>query len=306
MNKAPNRWLAALLAFAAPSLGMLYAARAWWALFYFLPGVLLLVLGYVGGGISEDIGNLLGWLLTLAGTVHAFRLAAKYPAEKVRPAYSRWPALLSFVLVPLVLVFAIRSWVVEPFRVLAASMLPTIPSGAEVIAWKWGYGNYGTYGIHAMRGPRTAVIERGDILIFEMPFDRLHHYIKRVVGLPGDEVDYRRKRLQVNGVDAFVKDDGAQIATTPGAPEQTRSTETLSNVTYSVVHTLDLPEPQLSAKTPIQASHCSFTGGDFTCKVPPGHYFMMGDNRDNSLDSRYWGFLPDDHIIGKAKLPSAN
>lgn len=203
----------------------------------------------------------------------------------------------------ILIVFGLRSFLVEPFKIPSGSMMPTLLIGDFILVNKY------TYGI------RLPVInqkiiplnnpQRGDVMVFRYPEDPGLDYIKRVIGTPGDVIEYREKRLTVNGqpvptrqistysyvgnglnyVTAMVYDErlngkGHEMMTEPGKPD------------FFPPQVTDFPHRE----------NCSYNadGIGFKCTVPAGQYFMMGDNRDASNDSRYWGFVPDRNIVGKA------
>jgi signal peptidase I len=183
--------------------------------------------------------------------------------------YSRsfFPVLL-FVLV-------IRSFVFEPFRIPSGSMMPTLLQGDFIFVEKFSYG---------LRLPvtETKVLdigepERGDVVVFRLPSDPSINYIKRVVGLPGDEVVYERHRLTINGEPVALEADPAATAMDP------RFIEQLGDHRHDIL--INIPNNIRK---------------DGTFHVPDGHYFVMGDNRDNSQDSRYIGFVPEANLVGKA------
>jgi len=197
----------------------------------------------------------------------------------------------------ILVVFFLRSFVVEPFKIPSGSMIPTLLVGDFILVNKY------TYGIR-LPVINTKVIpmnepQRGDVMVFRYPADPSVDYIKRVVGLPGDRVEYFNKVLKINGevvprqaVGDYLHPD--RLYYTP------RFAEKLGQVEHAI-----LLEPQAPAFVP-QAldfphrENCTYTGSGVACTVPPGHYFMMGDNRDASSDSRVWGFVPDANIVGKA------
>lgn len=201
------------------------------------------------------------------------------------------------------IVFLLRSFLFEPFRIPSGSMLPTLHVGDFILVNKYDYG---------LRLPvaNTKVLEigapkRGDVIVFRYPVDTSIDYIKRVVGVPGDTVEYRNKVLYVNGVEQKLAaprdfiDENTMVTLT-------EYDETLGDVTHLVAfdHRRPswVPEGAISKKEPT----CTYNEAGFICKVPEGHYFAMGDNRDNSEDSRYWGFVPDENLVGRAVLIWAN
>lgn len=197
----------------------------------------------------------------------------------------------------ILVVFLLRSFLFEPFRIPSGSMLPTLQNGDLILVNKYEYG---------IRLPvlDRKIIEvgdpqRGDVVVFRYPVDPSIDYIKRVVGVPGDVVQYRDKVLTINGErvetvrtgDYYEPDRSSYVG---------RYTEVLGNVQHDIL----LNRQQRQEYMPISnfplRDHCEYGGGGLRCTVPAGHYFMMGDNRDNSLDSRYWGFVPDRYIVGRA------
>lgn len=297
MPNKPNKWIASLLGFLAPPLAMMYVAHTGWAAIYLLVSLLIgLVLEFYfhdapGAGLIQIL-----FLLLCAS--HAYRLAASDHDEKPRPAYSRWYGLLTAGLLLFSLGFAIRAFLVEPFRAPSASMLPSIPVGAHLIVQKWGYGNYGTYGINLARAAISAPLKRGDIIVFEYPQDRSTSYVKRLVGMPGDKFAYRGKALFINGIAVPTRGAGNFIDTTSMNSFQ-KHIESLDGAEYAT-----LIDDNFPASSPIipdfpLGEHCTFDQEGMSCEVPAGHYFTLGDNRDNSNDSRMWGFVPADHIVGK-------
>jgi signal peptidase I len=145
--------------------------------------------------------------------------------------------------------------------------------------------------------------KRGDVMVFRFPRDPSIDYIKRVVGLPGDEVSFRNQKLSVNGQEVPL-----EALPPPGFYDEDslRYFPEFKEKLGAVEHRI-LVNPQ--AQRPFGADgaytfpfreNCRYSAEGVTCKVPEGHYFMMGDNRDNSEDSRYWGFVPDENIVGRA------
>ncbi|HEY3432771.1 MAG TPA: signal peptidase I [Rhodocyclaceae bacterium] len=194
-------------------------------------------------------------------------------------------------------VFFLRSFLVEPYKIPSGSMIPTLLIGDFILVNKF------TYGIR-LPVINKKVIEinqpqRGDVMVFRYPVDPSLDYIKRVVGVPGDKIAYLNKKLTVNGQPVAIQPDGEfldkdKLFYTP------RFTEKLGNVEHSILIDKDAPA-FISQSHPFQnQDKCHYNAEGVVCEVPAGHYFMMGDNRDNSADSRYWGFVPDENIVGKA------
>ncbi len=194
-------------------------------------------------------------------------------------------------------VFVFRSFLFEPFKIPSSSMLPTLQIGDLILVNKF------TYGIR-LPIVNKKVIEindpaRGDVMVFKFPKDPSLDYIKRVVGVPGDKVVYKDKRLTINGKEVSYEKlsdylDEDRLA------YYARYREHLSGRTHDILNDDKVPGYVPSPDNFPQHELCSYNLEGFECTVPAGHYFMMGDNRDNSLDSRYWGFVPDQNIVGKA------
>lgn len=194
-------------------------------------------------------------------------------------------------------VFLFRSFLFEPFKIPSSSMLPTLQIGDLILVNKF------TYGIRLPVVNKKVIPindpERGDVMVFKFPKDPALDYIKRVVGVPGDKVVYRNKRLSINGKEVsyeklpeYLDEDRLQYY------EHYR--ENLTGIRHEILTDSKLPGYVPSPDNFPQHELCSYNLEGFECTVPAGHYFMMGDNRDNSLDSRYWGFVPDRNIVGKA------
>lgn len=202
-------------------------------------------------------------------------------AEGTEPTKPREPVVVDYsksFFPVILLVLVLRSFLAEPFHIPSSSMVPTLLIGDFILVNKYDYG---------IRLPvlHTKIInvgepKRGDVVVFRYPRDTSEDYIKRIVGLPGDHIVYRNKTLYINGVEMQRAVVGPY--TGPDADGAELSHEHLGGVTHDVL------------TVPGQYSQ----EGDYT--VPEGEYFAMGDNRDNSSDSRYWGFVPEQNLVGKA------
>jgi signal peptidase I len=151
----------------------------------------------------------------------------------------------------------------------------------------------------------TGSPQRGDVIVFRYPEDPSLDYIKRVVGLPGDRVEYRHKRLSINGELLPVErlDDFQYSEKGMPSVRAWRFWENLGEHRHSVLIEPEEPPVRLAGVRQFPSrDRCEYNDDGFVCVVPKGHYFMMGDNRDSSSDSRYWGFVPERNIVGKAFL----
>lgn len=227
--------------------------------------------------------------------------------KKNRKPDAKEPMLVEYArsFFPVILiVFALRSFLVEPFKIPSGSMLPTLLIGDFILVNKF------TYGIRLPVINKKIVSfnepERGDVMVFRYPQDTSLDYIKRVVGVPGDTVEYRNKQLTINGKPIPVRDAGTYSYTGHGLNYVTAmlAKEKLGNAEHVTMVQKEVPSvmpSQVRENFPYR-QNCTYDaqGSGFICMVPQGYYFMMGDNRDASNDSRYWGFVPEENIVGKA------
>ena len=186
----------------------------------------------------------------------------------------------------LLLILLFRSFLAEPFKIPSGSMMPTLLVGDFILVNKFAYG---------LRLPvlNTKILpvgepRRGDVFVFRYPENPKEDYIKRVIGLPGDEITYRNKTLYINGKE--IPESYLGPYTGPSEPSRSMAgaqvkVEQLDGIGHRI---MELPQLQI--------------GHEGSWKVPDGYYFAMGDNRDNSLDSRFWGFVPEANLVGKALI----
>ena len=212
-----------------------------------------------------------------------------------QPWWLDWTAGLFPVIL---IVFLLRSFLFEPFKIPSGSMVPTLLVGDLILVNKFHYGvrlPVLNKKIIANHDP-----QRGDVMVFRYPVDPRVDYIKRVVGVPGDEVSYLNQQLIINGqpvptkpLGEFYDEDSLRYAL--------MFSEKLGTVEHRIL--VDPKRPAFyggDSKSFPLSENCRYSPEGVVCKVPPGHYFMMGDNRDNSQDSRFWGFVPDENIVGRA------
>jgi signal peptidase I len=194
-------------------------------------------------------------------------------------------------------VFFLRSFIVEPFKIPSGSMIPTLLVGDYILVNKF------TYGIRLPVINKKVVDmnapERGDVMVFRYPEKPELDYIKRVVGLPGDTVEYYGKRLRINGEPVDTQPDGAYLHRDRLYSSE-KWVEQLGAVQHAILNDADKPVFVPQVKAFPYRDRCTYTSSGVRCTVPEGHFFVMGDNRDDSSDSRVWGFVPEQNIVGKA------
>jgi signal peptidase I len=221
-------------------------------------------------------------------------MAQATEAILAQPWWLDWTAGLFPVIIS---VFFLRSFIVEPFKIPSGSMIPTLLVGDLILVNKFHYGlRLPVINTKITEGEKP---ERGDVMVFRYPPKPSLDYIKRVVGLPGDTVAYLNKRLTINGqavptesVPEFFDEDAMRYFK--------QYEEKFGTQSHRLLNDEQRPAFVPGADRFPGYDNCNYTVEGVSCKVPEGHYFMMGDNRDNSMDSRYWGFVPEKNIVGKA------
>jgi signal peptidase I len=211
-----------------------------------------------------------------------------------QPWWLEWTAGLFGVIA---VVFLLRSFIAEPFRVPSGSMLPTIVEGDLILVNKFIYGTRLPVVNTKLWGNKTP--QRGEIMVFHLPKEPSIDYIKRVVGLPGDTISYQNKRLSING-QLLGKEPQPEYLEEQSMRYAKQYEEKTGEVTHKILNYEQYPSYVSGVENFPNKDNCAYSNEGVTCKVPEGHYFMMGDNRDNSMDSRFWGFVPEANIVGKA------
>jgi len=212
----------------------------------------------------------------------------------MQPWWLDWTAGLFPVIAA---VFVLRSFLFEPFKIPSGSMIPTLLVGDLILVNKF------TYGVRLpvlnTKLTQGTPPQRGDVMVFRYPPRPSLDYIKRVVGVPGDTVSYLNKRLSING-QPVSKEAVPEYFDGDSMRYYKQFQEDLTGRRHRILND-DARPPFVEGIVDFPfKENCSYSLEGVTCKVPPGYYFMMGDNRDNSQDSRYWGFVPDGNIVGKA------
>ncbi len=258
-----------------PSFGLLYIVKPFWALIVFF---FSLTFGFISFAYVSYANELyfigLVWIIRLSIGVYVFNTAKSL--VKQRFWYSRWYGLMTIFLLIIFPLILFRIFYFGLYTIPAESMSPTLEVGDSIVVSKKGCGNYKIFNKEVFRHISTndCTIKLGDVIVFEYPNDRSVPYIKRVIGLPGDTVSYQEKVLTVNGevIEHKILFNGVS---------EILIEENLGDKSYQIKH----------------RNRSYLKDGEW--HVPENHYFVLGDNRDNSADSRMWGFVPKENIIGK-------
>ena len=270
--KTRKPWVALLFTLVCPGLGQLYNGNLRWTLGAFVVSSVLSIVSviYLFDSFSKLVWALaFGLFLDLFLAVQAWREAKRLGAVELRP-YQRWWVYCLFAAV----LYGIPDGygLITPsrflsFQIPSESMVPTLVIGDRLVADGWAYWG---------RDP-----QRGEVVVFDYPRDPTIKYVKRVVGVPGDTVEIRQGELYLNG--KLVEQERSGRAIEPvGGWQPVEFLENLGGVRHPVYRTQPMLVTAFGPRT-----------------VPPGEYFMMGDNRDRSNDSRYWGFVKRDLIVGR-------
>ncbi len=222
------------------------------------------------------------------------------PGVPARPWWLNWAGLFPSIAG----VCLLHNLLFEPFRIPSGSMAPTLLPGDLVLVEKFAYGL--RLPATRLRLPLGGTPQRGDVVVFHYPQLPQAYLVKRIVGLPGDEVAYLDRRLSINGQRVPLRAAGSFVGSTSARHFQ-RFDEELGAHRYQVLH----DDVQAAGAAAQQASdgavfpaheHCRHPAQGVVCTVPPGQYFVLGDSRDHSWDSRFWGFVPEDAIVGRATV----
>ena len=243
--------------------------------------------------MNIDFALVLVLLTFISGTIWAVdalffakkrkKVAAEGNEKTVEPKPEPWPVEYARSFFPIFLIVLIlRSFIVEPFRIPSGSMMPTLLIGDFILVNKFDYGIrlpvLNTLIIH------NKIPHRGDVVVFRYPEDPSIPFIKRVIGVPGDHIKYIDKMLYINDIPMEQILLGRYDAV--GSGKSMDGASLLTEDLHVLKHQILIEPDRMSP--------------DFEVTVPDGNYFVLGDNRDNSKDSRYWGFVPDANLIGRA------
>jgi len=258
---------------------------------------------------SVDFALILFVLTLVTGTLWCldrFYARARRAPDAPSPLWVEWGAAFFPVVL---IVFGLRSFVVEPYKIPSGSMMPTLLTGDFIAVNKFTYGirlpviNTKVFGINTPK--------HGEVMVFRYPRNPSESYIKRVIGLPGDTVEYVEKVLIINGEKVETVNaggytyldqrlEGGHLSPLPISTQ--RYTEKLGEAEHDILINPLRPDSvdARDVKDYPFRENCTYNDRGFSCKVPTGHYLVMGDNRDHSADSRFWEFVPDENIVGRA------
>ncbi len=259
-------------------IALLYVGRGKLAL-SFVAAFFAICLAFMFSITGHSDNDFLRFAYWLAGPVVAFRCANSAKGG-MQPWFARWFNLAGIAACAYGVVASVRIFLYEPYWIPSTDMLPTMRQEVHILVKK-----------------RPNELRRGEIILFKFALDQGYERISRVVGLPGDRITYSAKHLLVNGKETRVgrREDYLDL---PFGDHRERYSNQLDGVSFdTLVNAERKEESTLMMKIPIRGA-CVQTEASLECKVPEGHYFVMGDNRDDCDDSRNWGFVPADGVIG--------
>jgi signal peptidase I len=265
----PKGWIAILIGIFLQPFTFLYVnkVRLFWI--YFLIAAAL-------GIIDLYYSSFITISLSVICPLHSYLSIKRYDESLKRNWYSRWWGIPLIYLIMLAPIFIIRSFFYEPYTIPASSMSPSVNLGDFIIIKKWGYRSYGTHGISILdtEVQEKDLIKRGNIYVFYPPHND-KAFIKRLVGMPGDNIEIKQGIISING-------KAIESKLISQSFDEDIYEETLDDNTYNIKI---MPLRRLLI--------------DVELKVPEDEYFFLGDNRDNSSDSRVWGTVPSSDFVGK-------
>jgi signal peptidase I len=268
----PKIWVVIVLGILLQPFVFLYTNRIR-VFFAYIPIVLAV------GIVDWYLQTFFSLIFIIVFPLHAYFQAKNYVTSRIRAWYSRWWGIPSILGAFFTLVFFVRSFLYEPFYIPAASMSPTLNVGDFVIVKKLGFGTYGTYGITVLNTDISDIskLERGKVYVFYPPHQN-SPFVKRLIAIPGDSLEIVKGQVILNGKELprdFLQEDNSKKIYQEKLGDETYLTQHLNHRSSGVITKISVPE---------------------------GSYFFMGDNRDNSSDSRMWGGVPSSRIVGEVVL----
>ena len=282
-------------------------------------GYLLMMIGVFGmlsAGLAWSFTAVLLLFTAFTGAVWLWQKLSRKGQPETLPDSNHLRDYMAGFFPIIAVVFVVRTFIVEPFQIPSSSMRSGLVKGDFILVNKFSYGIRVPV-LNTVAIP-TGSIQRGDVVVFNYPVEPQNNYIKRIVAVGGDTVEYKDKILTVNGKASVDVPQGGYTYPDDGNSSIPRQAErfqsTFEGKTFDVLKvdgapSVDAPTwnhyQAMFAQTGFESGlqqNCEYAedGSGFKCKVPAGKYFAMGDNRDNSADSRYWGFVDDKLIVGKA------
>jgi signal peptidase I len=305
----PKLWLAIFMGMLFYPLNFLYVNRPKLFGFYLLLILSVLVLSpYLIKTFDQPMLAFLSLIFAVICPVHSYRIVKNYDCSQNRGWYAGWWQPLTLYIIAIVALAAIKAFAISLYSIPASSMKPTLEIGDHVLVSPFGYGNYQAFGFDILQTTPSKTPQSGEIIVFKYPEDPQTHFIKRVIGVPGDTVLSQDKTLYIKSActpnnrtngecPPFVKVvqtpvNNPQFSQNATNLPQTVATEIINEHQYHV-----LAIPTLPSRETYFFNQVGTRPNEWI--VPPAQYFVMGDNRDNSKDSRYWGFVPAENVIGK-------
>lgn len=296
----PNRWIALLFGILFQPFVFFYVNRPRYFFFYLAltMGCIFLVQHPASAALLAEYSLLQYWpyAISMACVIHAYILSVNYDVLQKRGWYARWWTTLLSVIAVFSSVFVTKTFFYDVYTIPASSMSPALNPGDYVVVSKHGFGNYAYAGIPVLQTKPTQAPKRGDIVVFKKPGNETTDFIKRVIAGPGDKIYYLNKSIYLaRACDGCSKYELIENLEIDNLAEGDISfyLETLDSELYQIQQNTSKPDhAQYFFRQP------GMRMGEWI--VPAGHYFVMGDNRDNSLDSRFWGFVPEQNLVGKA------
>lgn len=300
----PKAWLSIFYGVIIQPFTFLYVNRARLFAVYLLLAFCTILFDIKLQAISDQQawyhGIYFSWLFWIACPLHAYIICRTYNKEQKRQWYANWWTALICYTVFFISLALTRAFIVEPYSVPAASMSPTLNPTEQLVVYKWGYGNYRYLGLQLAKTAPSKKLSRGDIVVFQYPENPEIDYVKRVIGLPGDTIVYRDKTIFVkpacddapDNCENFIQVEREfKFADSDAGVTHEYYQEFMDDTSYDI-------KLNITRKDFIDRYFRQIGTQADEWRVPEQHYFVLGDNRDNSRDSRYWGFVPEANVIG--------